>query len=234
MKEFKAVVFDMDGVIFDSERLCLDCWKKIAAENGLENIEDAFRRCIGTSVVETRKILKDYYGEGFDYDRFMKQSSVMFHEAEEKSGLPVMKGVKEILDALADMRRKDPEIKLGLASSTRLATVTRQLKTGGFYDYFDEVIGGDQLEKSKPEPDIYLMACEKLGVRPQDAYAIEDSFNGIRAAYAAGMHPVMVPDMIAPDDEMKQKSEYIAKDLIEAMNYLCGYCPVPSKDYLPY
>lgn len=224
MKEFNAVVFDMDGVIFDSERLCLDCWKKIAAENGLENVEDAFKRCIGTSVVETRKILKNYYGEDFDCDRFMNQASVLFHEAEEKSGLPVMKGVKEILEALADARRKNPEIKLGLASSTRLATVTRQLKTGGFYDYFDQVIGGDQLEKSKPEPDIYLLACKKLGVKPEDAYAVEDSFNGIRAAYAAGMHPIMVPDMIAPDDEMNQKSEYIAKDLTDAMNYLREYC----------
>ena len=82
------------------------------------------------------------------------------------------------------------------------------------------IIGGDLLKKSKPEPDIYLMACRELSVEPKEAYAIEDSYNGIRSAYAAGMKPIMVPDLMPPTEEMKEKSVVICKDLREAMQFM--------------
>ena len=88
------------------------------------------------------------------------------------------------------------------------------------YDYFDVVVGGDLIKNSKPAPDIYLTACERLGVKPENAAAIEDSFNGIRAAHAAGMKAIMVPDMIEPDDEMREKAYVIKRDLFEVMEML--------------
>lgn len=124
-------------------------------------------------------------------------------------------GVSELLEML-----RQAEVPVGLASSTRLAVVEKELKDAGIYDYFQVVVGGDQLKKSKPEPDIYLMACERIGANPKDAYAIEDSYNGIRSAYRAGMKPIMVPDLILPDDEMKEKSVFIAQDLIEVKAWL--------------
>ena len=103
--------------------------------------------------------------------------------------------------------------------STRLAVVEEELKQAGLYDYFQVVVGGDQLKRSKPHPDIYLMACEKMKVQPKDAYAIEDSYNGIRAAYSAGMIPVMVPDILPATEEMQKMSAIVLKNLLQAEEY---------------
>lgn len=205
-----AVIFDMDGVIFDSERLCLECWEKLAQEHSFVGMQEAFLKCTGTTMEETRRIMLEYFGESFDYDGFAKQASALFHKAEEEQGLPMKPGVVELLEML--QKKKIP---IGLASSTRLQTVERQLKAAGIYDFFQVVVGGDQLKKSKPEPDIYLMACKEIGVLPENAYAIEDSFNGIRSAYHAGMKAIMVPDLVMPDEEMKEKSMLIVKDLLQ-------------------
>ena len=109
---------------------------------------------------------------------------------------------------------------MGLASSTRLAVVTEELQQAGLYDYFQAVTGGDQLKRSKPEPDIYLTACEKLGVKPSDAYAVEDSYNGIRSSYSAGMMPIMVPDLLPPTEEMYEKSVVVLEDLVRVREWM--------------
>lgn len=210
----KAVIFDMDGIIFDSERLVLTCWERLAKKYHLENMHEAYLPCIGTNDVRTREIMMGYYGEDFSFDEFRKEASVMFHEIVEREGLPVKRGVRELLEFLQAHR-----IPVGLASSTRLAVVTEELKQAGLYDFFQAVTGGDQLKRSKPEPDIYLMACEKLGVRPEDTYAVEDSYNGIRSSYSAGMMPVMVPDLLPPTEEMRQKSVIILGDLLQVRDW---------------
>ena len=114
---------------------------------------------------------------------------------------------------------KENEIPVGLASSTRLAVVEEELRQAGLYDYFQVVVGGDQLKRSKPEPDIYLMTCEIMGAVPECAYAVEDSHNGIRAAYSAGMMPIMVPDLLPATEEMYAKSAAVFDDLLQVMQY---------------
>ena len=215
MKNCDAVVFDMDGVIFDSERLVLECWEKIGAEYHLEGMREAFLPCIGTNNTRTREIVLERYGEDFAYDAFCQESSKLFHSIVDKDGLPVKKGVPELLTYLNDC-----EVPIAVASSTRLEVVTQELKQAGLYGYFSVVMGGDQLKRSKPEPDIYLMTCEKLGVQPAYSYAIEDSYNGIRSAYSAGMKPIMVPDMLQPTDEMREKSIVVLDDLIQVRDWL--------------
>lgn len=210
----KAVIFDMDGIIFDSERLAFSCWKKVAQEYQLDGMEEVFPPCIGANEVRTREILINYYGSDFSYDAFRKDTSVLFREMMNKDGLPVKKGVKELLECL-----KTNDIPIGLASSTRLAIVTEELQQAGLYNFFQAVTGGDQLKRSKPEPDIYLMACEKLGVRPKDTYAVEDSYNGIRSSYSAGMMPIMVPDLLPPTDEMRRKSVIVLDDLLQVRDW---------------
>lgn len=209
MIDCKAVVFDMDGVIFDSERLVLECWEKIAEEYGLVGMKEAFIPCIGTNSTMTKEIVLNYYGADFPYDEFRNKSSLLFHEIVDRGELPVKKGVRELFDYL-----KKCQVPMAVASSTRLQAVTHELKQAGLYDYFQVVMGGDQLKKSKPEPDIYLMTCEKLGISPSDAYAIEDSYNGIRSSYSAGMRPVMVPDMLSPTEEVYSKSVAVLEDLL--------------------
>lgn len=208
MKDCKAVVFDMDGVIFDSERLVLLCWEKVAERHHIEGITEVMTACIGTTKVRTEEIVSDHYGEDFPYDAFSKEASALFHEIADRDGLPVKRGVRELLDYLHEQ-----EIPLAVASSTRLEVVSQELKQAGLYEYFQIVMGGDQLRRSKPEPDIYLMACDKLGIKPAQAYAIEDSYNGIRSAYSAGMKPIMVPDILPPTEEMREKSVAVLDDL---------------------
>lgn len=214
MTDCKAVVFDMDGVIFDSERLVLECWERVAQEYGLSGMREAFMPCIGTNSVMTREIVLNYYGADFPYDEFRKKSSVLFHEIVDEGKLPVKKGVRELFDYL-----KENQVPMAVASSTRLQSVTQELKQAGLYDYFQVVMGGDQLKKSKPEPDIYLMTCEKMGIIPADAYAVEDSYNGIRSSYSAGMRPIMVPDMLMPTEEMRSKSVAVLENLLQVKEW---------------
>lgn len=214
MTDCNAVIFDMDGVIFDSERLVLECWEKLADEYHLERIREVFIPCIGTNSAMTRQIVVNFYGEDFPYDEFIRKSSGLFHEIADQDGLPVKKGVRELLDFL-----KENHVPTAVASSTRLQSVTQELKQAGLYDYFQVVMGGDQLKRSKPEPDIYLMTCEKLGVKPETAYAIEDSYNGIRSSYHAGMKPIMVPDMLSPTEEMRGKSIVVLEDLLQVRDW---------------
>ena len=210
----KAIIFDMDGVIFDTEQLVIDCWEKVGKRYGLPGIRETFIRCIGTTLVKTREIVFETYGKDFDYDKYSAEASAHFHEATDIPGIPVKKGVRELLDYL-----KEKQVPLGLASSTRLAVVEEELKQAGLYHYFSVVVGGDLLKRSKPEPDIYLMACEKMGVAAKDAYAIEDSYNGIRSAYAAGMAPIMVPDMLEATEEMREKSVVVLNDLFQVRDW---------------
>lgn len=210
-----TVVFDMDGVLFDTERLCRDSWLAVAEENGLPDMELIFPKCIGLNANDSRRIVMDAYGENFDYEGFREQASLWFWDYIEKNGLPVKPGVRELLTWL-----KAEGWLIGLASSTRRSSVEKHLEEAGIKEYFTVIVTGDMVEHSKPRPDIYLLACKELGAKPGQAYAIEDSPNGIRSAYRAGMSPLMVPDMIAPDEEMRKLSTKIFNDLYEVLCFL--------------
>lgn len=210
----KAVIFDMDGVIFDSERLVIECWRVIADKYNIPDIEKACYECFGLNRIITREKMLQRYGEDFPYDIYKKEMSDLFHSRYGGGKLPQKIGIHELLKFL-----KSKSIKIGLASSTRSEVVKMELADGGLIDYFDVIIGGDMVVKSKPEPDIYLRACEELGVKPNEAYGIEDSFNGVRAVYRAGMNCIMVPDIVEADDEMKEISKIILPSLVEVKNY---------------
>ncbi len=215
MKEFDAVVFDMDGVIFDSERATMDCWIEIADKYGYENMEELFLACTGTNAEKTKELTLEFYGEDFPYDKFAKEASVIFHEKYDGGRLPMKSGVATIMEFFKKNNKK-----IALASSTRKEVVINELRDAKILDYFDEIVTGDMVSKSKPEPDIFLLACEKIGVAPGKAYAIEDSFNGIRAAHRGGLKPIMVPDLRPADDEMIELSEVVVDNLEAVVSYL--------------
>ncbi len=217
MTDNNIVVFDMDGVIFDSERACFETWSQAAAGFGISQVRDAFIKSIGTNMNQTRQIVEDMYaaefGEGIA-DKILSESSRLFHEKYDGGRLPVKKGVKEILEYL-----RHNNVRCAVASSTRKAVVEAELTDAGLIDYFEEVIGGDSVKISKPNPEIYLLACDSMKTDPSSAYAIEDSYNGIRAAHAAGMKPIMVPDIIPADDEMRELSVAVCEDLYKVIEY---------------
>ena len=217
MKDFDAVVFDMDGVIFDSERATMLCWLELADKYGIKDMEKPYLACTGTNAAMTRQIMLDAYGEDFPYDEYAHEASRMYHERYDGGRLPMKSGVVEILEYLKNKGKK-----IALASSTKKQKVISQLQDAGILNYFDEIVTGDMVEKSKPEPDIFLLACEKIGVSPERAYAIEDSYNGIRSAYRGGLRPIMVPDLLPADQEMNELAEAVIDNLENVVLYLKG------------
>lgn len=211
----KTIIFDMDGVILDTERLILGCWQIEAAKYGIPDIENTFKKSIGTNIDATRQILLDTYGDDFPYDKFRAEYRELFYKKVDTEGIPVKRGARELLNFL-----KVNGYRTGLASSTRRAVVEQELTDVGLIHFFEVIVGGDMVEKSKPEPDIYQKACGLLKVKPEDAYAIEDSKNGILSAKAAGLKVIHVPDLLEPDEEMAALADEIFDDLIQVRNFL--------------
>lgn len=195
MNRFKAVIFDMDGVIFDSERLYMQCCMEAAEVFGVEDMENTVLACIGLTTQMTHAIYKKKYGEAFPLEAFWKEATSRFAAKAQGGLLPVKEGTEELLRFL-----KNKTLPVALASSTRTEMVVRELKAAGLMEYFDVIVGGDQVQKSKPEPDIFLLAAEKLGYAAADCVIIEDSLNGIRAARASGGYVIMVPDLVQPEE----------------------------------
>lgn len=211
----KAVIFDMDGVIFDSETIVMDCWRELSKRYGFSDFEQVYEKCIGVNTNKSREIFKAAYGQDFPYDFYRGESSKLFREKSDNGLLPIKKGAVSLLEFL-----KNNNYLIGLASSTREEVVHKELKAASLFQYFDSITCGDQVKNSKPDPEIYLKACDSLNLNPAETYAIEDSFNGIISAYSAGMITIMVPDLIMPDDSIKNKTSYIFNDLDEVKDYL--------------
>ena len=214
----KSIIFDMDGVIFDTERLYIECCKAVKDKYHMgtdRDVEELCYRCIGITSAMTRKTILDTYGEDFPIDDYFRDSSKEFQERFGDGKHMIKPGVHEIFAWL-----KENGYQIALASSTRTETLTRELEIAGLLQNFDVVVGGDQVTRSKPAPDIFLKAAEQLGAEPAECFVIEDSFNGIRAAKAAGMKPIMVPDLLEPDAEMREKADVILASLFDVIEYL--------------
>lgn len=204
----QAVVFDMDGVIFDSEIKVIECWRAVAKEHGLVGIETPCYESLGTTTERTGEIMRAYFGEDFPYESYNAKKRELFMERYGAGRLPKKQGIEELLVFL-----KEHQIKTAVASSTRREVVEQELTNGGLRQYFDAIVCGDMVTHSKPHPEIFLRACEQLEVAPECALGIEDSYNGIRALAAAGMAAVMVPDLKSPTEEMHQLADAILPDL---------------------
>ena len=214
-KQVQAVIFDMDGIIFDSERLVIECWEVVAAKHNIPDIVEICMRVQGNNREETGKRFREKYGKDFPYETYKKEVTALFLDRYGEGRLPMKPGVVEILK---ELRRNN--IPLALASSTRSDIVKLEMAEANLLPYFDAVLGGDMVPHSKPEPDIFLAAAAALQVEPKCCYVLEDSHNGIRAAYRAGMHPIMVPDMQKPTEEIRGIAEAVAENLPAALEYL--------------
>ncbi|MBO4728279.1 MAG: HAD family phosphatase [Spirochaetaceae bacterium] len=205
----KAVIFDMDGVILDSESVCDKTWEAALAEEGFVDDKDAINKCRGTNYADTCKILHELYGSDFPAEKFMARGSELFHQVENEQGIPLLPYAKEVLEYLS------AKYIVALASSTREASVRRLLKDKDVLGYFKTLTTGDMVSHSKPDPEIYRLACASIGLPPEVCVAVEDSPNGIKSAYTAGLKVVMVPDRIAPTKEIEKLCWQICPNLYE-------------------
>lgn len=213
--QYQAVVFDMDGVIFDTERLVIEFWKEVAKKHNIPNVEHTCIQCLGTNRVRTREIFLENYGADFPFDPYRAEVTELFDTHYKGVPLPTKPGIRELLSYL-----QEQDIKVGLASSTAQHLVRDEIGTAGLLPYFQTLVCGDMVEHSKPAPDIFLKACEILNADPTKSIAIEDSFNGIRSAHCAGMTPIMVPDQVQPTDEIRTLAFHVMPSLLDVLNWL--------------
>ena len=213
--QYQAVVFDMDGVIFDTERLVIEFWKEVAKRHNIPNVEHTCIQCLGTNRVRTREIFLENYGADFPFDPYRAEVTELFNTHYKGVPLPTKPGIRELLSYL-----QEQDIKVGLASSTAQHLVRDEIGTAGLLPYFQTLVCGDMVEHSKPAPDIFLKACEILNADPTKSIAIEDSFNGIRSAHCAGMTPIMVPDQVQPTDEIRALAFHVMPSLLDVLNWL--------------
>ncbi|MCH5321004.1 MAG: HAD family phosphatase [Eubacterium sp.] len=211
----KAVIFDMDGVLFDTERLGIEAWDYAGKKMNIEKTEDMVFKALGMNVKTVNKMLKEEYGKDFDIELFRKYCDEYVDEFISKNKVPVKKGLYNILNYL-----KENNFKTAIASSSNKNTILRNLKSADIIDFFDIIVSGDMVEKSKPEPDIYEKAAELLDLSPAECYAIEDSRNGLLSAQGAGCKTIMVPDLWQGDKETDSFIIAKCKDLDEAIEFI--------------
>lgn len=198
MRSIQAVLFDMDGTVFDSERVYREGFRLAAKEMGLPpSVVDHHPVLCGLPRDESRRYMKGVFGEDFPYDDWRERMWQYAAEVFEENGPPRKDGVPEILIELREMG-----IRTAIATATRLSVATQYLQKSGLAPYFDTVVTGDRVRNGKPAPDIFLLAAEELGVSPSLCAVAEDSRNGILAAHRAGCYPILVPDLYPPAEEI--------------------------------
>ena len=193
----RGVIFDMDGLMFDTERVSMQMWSRELGKQGFPYTEQIGNSIRGRNGDAIRHIMEEAYGPSLDFDAAVQGVRADMLDRVDTVGVDVKPGLYPLLDWL-----RERQIPLAVASSSRRLSVEKHCARAGVLDRFQAVICGDQVTHSKPDPEIFLLAAEKLGVKPQECLVLEDSFNGVRAGAAGGFITVMVPDLDQPTPEI--------------------------------
>lgn len=195
----KAVIFDMDGLMLDTERYGEQFHRRALEERGIPFLDEVTAQITGRNHAEVRRILFAAYGADYPFDEVRVRIGELWEEYLSDHPVPVKPGLFPLLEYL-----KEREIPAAVATSTSRPIALSRLEKAGIAPYMSVMVFGDMVQRSKPEPDIFLEAAGQLGTKPGETMVLEDSPNGILAAHRAGMLPVMIPDMIKPDGELQK------------------------------
>ncbi len=212
---FQAAVFDMDGLLLDTERVCMQAFKDACIHLNIPFKRDIYLKIIGCNAQGIEAILTAGYQGKIEYEPLRKAWMDRYNPIVKTQAIPVKAGVVELLEWL-----KANSIKIAVATSTHRELAITKLKFAGLYDYFEHLSTGCEVENGKPHPEIFLLAAQRLNVVPQQCLAFEDSSNGVRAAVAANMQVFHVPDLVEPCEEVKALGQVIKYSLSEVVKTL--------------
>jgi DNA helicase-2/ATP-dependent DNA helicase PcrA len=198
-KHIKAVLFDLDGTIIDTEKYYRQYWPKGFAKFGYSMTDEQGLGMRSLGKPYTDEYLKSLFGKDIETEEIKTYVRNLVDEIVKQKGLELKEGVVECLKFL-----KTKNIKIAIATATAIDRTEKYLTAANIKDYFDDVISAKNVPHGKPAPDVYLTACEKLNIKPEDTIAVEDSPNGVLSASRAGCNVVMVPDQTEPDEELKK------------------------------
>lgn len=215
--KINACIFDMDGLLINSERIALAVFEQTCHHYDVADRIPLYQQLLGTNSVTTRNLLTKALPTNIDVEEF-----VAFWEAryglETEQAVPLMKGVKNLMNYL-----ESENIPKVVATSTKTYRAIEKLEKSGIAHRFSTIIGGDQIVNGKPAPDIYLKAAHYLSILPAHCLALEDSPNGVKAAWAADMQVVQIPDIVQPDDSLRALGHTILDDLDAVIPHLHRY-----------
>ncbi|MCD8131981.1 MAG: HAD family phosphatase [Lachnospiraceae bacterium] len=210
----KAVIFDLDGLMFDTEPMWTTFWKPTLESLGLlyyEELPDAFR---GTAGESSREVLRSFYGENVDTDAILRRFNDCAREAFARP-VPKKPGLDKLIEWLSGQN-----IPMAVASSSSREVIERHLANGKLEKYFQVIVSGHEVACSKPDPEIFLLAAKRMNVNPAECLVLEDSHNGVRAGKRGGFITVMVPDLLPVTEEMKSLYTAECRDLFEVLELL--------------
>ncbi|MBR4022119.1 MAG: HAD family hydrolase [Ruminococcus sp.] len=211
----KGIIFDMDGRMFDTEKLLVKFWCQAANEHGFDMKQEHVLGIRSLSRKYAIPHLKSIFGDNFDFESIRARRISLMNDYIDKNGFEIKKGLFKLLDYL-----KEHNYKIAVATATDLERATIYLKKAKVFDYFDEIICGDMIKNGKPDPDIYIKAVEKLNLTADECLALEDSPNGIKSAYNAGCKIIMVPDLSPADETVNKMVLCDAESLDKVINVL--------------
>ena len=214
MSECKAIIFDMDGLMIDTERLALKAWQLAGTDFGFPISDDIFITMVGRNRWDSDRTLVEIFGSDFPVDAVRKRYRTYVDGWIDEGKLVVKSGLLELLGFLDEI-----SMPRAVATSTEYDRAIYKLSLTDLLDYFPIVIAGDQVQKGKPAPDIFLATAVQLGILPEHCLVLEDSDAGIQAAYEAGMTPVMIPDMKPPSEKSLAFAHRIFEGLEEFHDY---------------
>lgn len=211
----KSVIFDMDGLLLDTEKLLVRFWQEAARESGFDMTREIALNIRSMHRSFAIPYLKSVLGDDFDYLKIRSRRMELMNEHLEKHGLELKKGAKTFLTYL-----NENKIPAAVATATDYERAEKYLKETGIFGYFDKIICATMVKVGKPKPDIYIYAASELGLEPSECAALEDSPNGVKSAAAAGCKTIMVPDLTEPDEELSRIIAAKAGSLDEVIGIL--------------
>lgn len=211
----KLIIFDMDGLMFDTERLVMRACIEAGKLLNYNITEKLYIKTIATDLNIAEAYFKEELGEQFDINEFYYETRKIRDKLIEEQGLPVKPGLYELIEYL-----EKRGVKKAVASSSRLSVINNYLKLANLSNRFDKIMSSEQFEKGKPNPEIFLKTCEELGIEPKEAMVLEDSINGLMAANNANIKCIVVPDLVEMSEGLKSKAYKIVNNLNDVSKIL--------------